>query len=119
MFDMKTVEEKASEYAPISDCMFAVTEAFIAGYTMRDGESQWVSVETELPKEGVKVLVLGEQSGMNPNMGGAYVSISKRIWLPKVKWPMLRQHVDENGFAMMQYVTQWQNLPQPPKNDLL
>lgn len=37
---MKTVEEKASEYAPISDCMFAVTEAFITGYNMRDGESQ-------------------------------------------------------------------------------
>jgi hypothetical protein len=48
---MKTIEEKACEYAENAYIVFpqsAVKSAFIAGY---NAAQEWISVEDELPKE--------------------------------------------------------------------
>lgn len=96
--------------------IFATQKAFFYQGFVDELEKvdNWIDVNDNLPAEGKNVLVLGEQSGMNPQMGGAYVSISKRVWLPKIKIQSVSAHVDENDFAMMQYVTHWQPLPTRP-----
>jgi hypothetical protein len=54
---MKTIEEKACEYAENAYIVFpqsAVKSAFIAGYR---AAQEWISVEDELPKDGTEILV--------------------------------------------------------------
>jgi len=85
--------------------------AFTAGYEA----DKWIRVEDELPEYGEKVLVRGEQKGMNPQMGGAYTFITQRVDL---KGTSVEKHIDrmldENHFNA-NYVTHWQPLPEKPK----
>jgi hypothetical protein len=94
-----------------SDISMFQRAAFIAGYEA----DKWISVEDELPDYGVKVLVRGEQKGMNPQMGGAYTFITDRR---NLKGTSLEKQIDrlldENHFHA-NYVTHWQPLPSPPK----
>jgi hypothetical protein len=85
-----------------------------ANWAISQMQLEWVSVEDRLPDYDVKVLVRGEQMGMNPQMGGAYNCISQRIKLPKQMVINSSRYVDENDFKSMQYVTHWMPLPQPP-----
>lgn len=77
---------------------------------------EWVKVEDSLPEYGVKVLVFGESSTANPNMGGAYIVISMRM---DIRGTLLEKthsrYIDKNQFRAMAYVTHWMPLPEPPK----
>lgn len=75
----------------------------------------WIDVNDRLPDENVKVLVFGEQMGMNPQMGGAYVFVTERIKLSYQKHNLhLRNQFDKNDFRRASYVTHWMPLPKPP-----
>jgi hypothetical protein len=116
-------------YVPVSE-----DEQYDGAYISNDGQSlcrlkpiqavllskedadrmEWIPVSERLPDFDVKVLVFGEQIGMNPQMGGAYISISKRQELGgRVRNGHLMQ--DENQFSLMSYVTHWMPLPEKPK----
>lgn len=76
--------------------------------------NNWISVTDKLPEYNERVLVLGEEKGMNPQMGGSYVFISKRQNLKGT--PLEKQTdrmLDENQFYA-KYVTHWQPLPKKP-----
>ncbi len=78
---------------------------------------KWISVHKRLPEFDKKVLVFGEQKGMNPQMGGAYICIAKRQDLSKTSiYASVRNYQDENQFSGMGYVLFWQPLPEPPKD---
>ncbi|MBA4167141.1 MAG: DUF551 domain-containing protein, partial [Chitinophagaceae bacterium] len=92
-----------------------------SGEQLKEGEKQWIPVETALPEYGVKVLVLGELMGINPQMGGAYVSIGYRSDLTKTALEkQADRHQDKCQFSRMSYTTHWMPLPAPPSlpNDL-
>lgn len=96
---MKTVEEKAEEYYGSDPNMYGQQrDGFIAGYNMRHGESQWVSVEERLPERAVKVLCIG--TGCPYKIGAFY---------PEQQY--------FSGDDSYNGITHWQNLPQPPKNE--
>lgn len=96
---MKTVEEKAEEYARIGkENPHEAEQAFIAGYNMRDGESQWVKCSERLPDNRTYVLAY--------TTNGGYTSSCE------YKHGVFFKDLDQLNF-----VTHWQNLPQPPKND--
>lgn len=77
---------------------------------------EWISVKDKLPEFDKKVLVFGEQKGMNPQMGGAYISIAKRQDLSKTSVSKnSRSMQDDNQFSFMNYVTHWMPLPEHPK----
>lgn len=115
---MKTLEEKAEEYARIGkENTHEAEQAFIEGYTMRDGESQWVSVEERLPEDGeyrdysINVLCLFDNQMQyvlsfikhEDNKGKFYLNIGSAVF----------EDITDT-------VTHWMplpNLPQPPKNN--
>ena len=75
-------------------------------------QSNWISVDDSLPEFDVNVLVIGEQKGMNPQMGGGDIFISIRNDLRKTALFKDREKYQcDNNFKMMNYVTHWQPLP--------
>ena len=79
-------------------------------------QNNWIDVNDKLPDYDVKVLVFGEQKGMNPQMGGAYISIARRQDLSKTSVAKDASRMqDENQFSFMSYVTHWMPLPEKPK----
>jgi hypothetical protein len=84
-------------------------------YLKKEEQDNWISVKDFLPEENVNVLVFGEQKGMNPNMGGAYIFITKREVLKYQNHNLhLRNQYDENNFKSASYVLKWQPLPKKP-----
>ncbi len=82
-----------------------------------EGLKDWISVEDGLPDFDIKVLVMGEGKGMNPQMGGAYISIARRQDLSKTSMAKdAARYQDKNQFSSMNYVTHWMPLPTPPNN---
>lgn len=76
--------------------------------------TEWISVKDKLPDYDLKVIVWGEAKGMNPQMGGAYPFITKRVDFSGSKH--LSQYdrmLDENKFQAS-YVTHWMPLPKKP-----
>lgn len=79
-------------------------------------DNQWISVEDELPEFDKKVLVCGEQSAANPQMGGAYVCFAHRTDISKTSFKRDAHRMqDKNQFMYMRYVTHWMPIPQKPK----
>lgn len=103
-----TVEEKAEEYAKNSGIFYSEAREnikldFIAGYTMRDGESQWVKCSERLPEPGEDVMLC--------------VSFSQKYRFGFLQIPD-RWYIYETGENhILSAVTHWMPLPQPPKND--
>lgn len=85
--------------------------AFVAGANWQLENSEWNDVNELLPENNIKVLVWGEQGGMNPSMGGAYAFIAYRIETNKNISKELRHKIDVNGFLNVHYVTHWLPLP--------
>lgn len=77
---------------------------------------EWISVEKYLPDCNKNVLVFGEHSASNPQMGGGYISIAKRLDLKGTQLEKeSRRFLDKNDFVQMRYVTHWMPLPEKPK----
>lgn len=96
---MKTIEEKAKEYAHVNRGIYVtekhVEKAYVAG-AQEAIASQWRDAEVELPEDGVEVLAWTSV--------GAYVAfISNNAW------------EDWEGNSL--YVTHWMPIPEPPKNE--
>jgi hypothetical protein len=79
---------------------------------------EWISVEKELPAFNEEVLVFGKRRLSQPQMNGnpAKVMTGQRqdlagSSLPKRDW---QRYVDKNNFRMMEEVTHWMPLPEPP-----
>lgn len=118
--ESKQIEELARKYAEFTgiyndaENQEWLKSAFIAGY--QSATPKWISVEDRLPNYGVKVLVLGELSRMNPSMGGAYVLISQRQDLKGTQLNKDNHRYQcDNQFMSMSYVTHWMPLPTPPQ----
>jgi len=84
--------------------------------TDNGNKGEWINPEDDITPYGEKVLVFGEAKGMNPQMGGAYISIGMR---QDLKGTMLEKqadrHQDKYQFRNMVYVLQWMPLPKPPQ----
>lgn len=77
----------------------------------------WIKVSDRLPDYNIEVLVFGERKRMNPQMGGAYIQISKRQNLDgNFTLREIERMQDKNEFSLMQYVTHWMPLPEPPQD---
>jgi len=77
----------------------------------------WIKVSDRLPDYNIEVLVFGERKRMNPQMGGAYIQISKRQNLDgNFTLREIERMQDENEFSLMQYVTHWMPLPETPQD---
>lgn len=75
----------------------------------------WISVTDQLPPYGQKVLVWGEHRAMNPQMGGAYASITYRQdFTGTALEKTANRYLDKNQFTAMRYVTHWCEI-NPPK----
>lgn len=76
----------------------------------------WIAVSERLPDFNVEVLVFGERAGTNPKMGGAYVSMTKRIDLKGTSFESRSQRLQcDNQFSQMAYATHWMPLPATPQ----
>jgi len=76
---------------------------------------EWINVNDDLPPFEEKVLVVGGARGMNPQMGGNYIFITRRINIDTNTVPIdFSRQLDENQFYA-NHVTHWIPLPKLPK----
>jgi len=75
----------------------------------------WISVEENLPEYGKDVLMLVQHIN-NPQMGGSYISIGRRLNLKGTAFEKnAERYQDKNQFSQMSHVTHWMPLPEKPK----
>lgn len=113
VFDLVREHNKAKTIPALEARHLAETIKKAIAIGRQSKKVDWISVEDRLPEYEEKVLVIGEQKGMNPQMGGAYTFITQRKNLKGTSAEkQIDRLLDKNHFHA-NYVTHW--MPLPPK----